>query len=253
MRVAVTGGNATGRSAGSAGRSAGRLGGCAPGPRVGRRPRPRTPDGLDCRPRTTARLSPGRRPSRARSPVRSSAATAAAPSVTVSYTDEDVRADRRPVEAPHMARCRAPAAPSRRAGSPSSRTAASARASASSLANSSPAAPWSRTCANASRSRARTGAPADIASTRMMPKLSPPVLGATYTSTLRSSRALSSSLTMPRNSTRERSSGGQRLHGLLLVTAARDQQPCRRAARRGSSGAPSSGPAGPCGARRCGR
>ena len=77
---------------------------------------------------------------------------------------------------------------------------------------------------------ASTGAPADIASTRMMPKLSPPVLGATYRSTLRSSRALSSSLTMPRNSTRERISGGQRLDGLLLVAAARDQQPGVRAA-----------------------
>ncbi len=97
----------------------------------------------------------------------------------------------------------------RRSGSARSRTAASARASASSFGNSSPAAPRSRTWAKASRSEARTGAPADMASTRMMPKLSPPVLGATYRSTLRRKRALSSSLIMPRNSTRGRSSAGR--------------------------------------------
>lgn len=120
---------------------------------------------------------------------------------------QDVRADRRPVEAPYVGAPRSRSA-ALRSGSPSRRTAAVARASASSLANSSPAAPWSRTWANASRSAASTGAPADIASTRMIPKLSPPVLGATYRSMLRRKRALSSSLIMPRNSTRERISAG---------------------------------------------
>ena len=151
------------------------------------------------------------------------------------------------------ARCPACAVRARRAGSPSSRTAACASASASSLAKSSPAAPWSSTWAKASRSLASTGAPADIASTRMIPKLSPPVLGATYRSTLRSRRALSSSLTMPRNSTLP----------AHLASAGTPPPPPRRPGRRpaagcpgrrrGSSAAPASVPAGPCAARRSGR
>ena len=60
-----------------------------------------------------------------------------------------------------------------------------ASSSASSTGTNRPAFPSSSTRRNASRSLATTAVPAAIASTSTMPKLSPPVFGAQYTSALR--------------------------------------------------------------------
>ena len=62
---------------------------------------------------------------------------------------------------------------------------AAASSSALSTGTSRPAFPSSNTRRNASRSLATTAVPAAIASTSTMPKLSPPVFGAQYTSALR--------------------------------------------------------------------
>ena len=59
-------------------------------------------------------------------------------------------------------------------------------------------------------SLATIGAPAAIASASTIPKLSPPVLGAQNTSTECSTRALSSSLTMPSMTTRSRTPASTR-------------------------------------------
>ena len=102
------------------------------------------------------------------------------------------------------------ASSARAAGSPASRTTWAARASASSFWNVAPALPPSSTRRKAGRSLATTGAPALMASTRTIPKLSPPVWGATYRSTDASSDALSASLTAPRNSLAAATSGAIR-------------------------------------------
>ena len=81
------------------------------------------------------------------------------------------------------------------AGLSSTPISATASASESPTGTSRPAAPSASTRRNASRSLATTGVPAAIASTSTIPKLSPPRLGAQYTSALRSADAFSASST----------------------------------------------------------
>ena len=68
----------------------------------------------------------------------------------------------------------------RRAGSSMSSVMRRAQSFASRLTNNAALLPYSVTALNASRSEAMTGQPAAIASANTMPKLSPPVCGATY-------------------------------------------------------------------------
>jgi hypothetical protein len=77
------------------------------------------------------------------------------------------------------------------------------------------------------------GVPAAIASVRIMPKDSPPVFGATYTSTLRSIRALSGSETLPRNVTPAGTGSGSSPGSPGPATSSRS--PGRRAARRSNA------------------
>ena len=163
-----------------------------------------------------------------------------------------------PARRPPASRSRAPprgrgaAARRARPGRPAAGRAPRASAPASPLANSSPARPPSSTRRNASRSLATIGAPAAIASARMMPKHSPPVFGASTGRRCAAPAPCPSSLTRPRNATRSRTRPGLS-HASSGSPGPGDQQPQagpvggeRRRTRRSSTGSP-------CGARRSGR
>ena len=163
---------------------------------------------------------------------------------------------RRPVVAPHGGRARRverrPPAPGRR-----SRPATAARqvvgvAGGEQLARTRRRPAPAR---NAGRSLASTGAPAAIASTSTMPKLSPPVFGATYTSAGAQQRAPCRRRERgPRNvdpvAHRSRRPASARL---VDVAAADDEQPRARAGRPRRRRTPAAARSGPCAARPAGR